>query len=246
MDWHLILNYSPFGTGACFNVLNIQVTFLVWNLSEKRKCIVSLYIFLLFILIRSGIIRRQVDVIFFYDIFTVRSRVPVLCSYMTCRDFSPCTSEPQKQAPWHQAQRLLINIPSFHFFLCYLIKKRQSHNFDCPTADILEMISLLMGLWQPRALPPPASLLDPRGGSGSFLRECSWETYWAVTGLSIDQNAGNLGEYLWLFLAPVVSPPRSASFTVPPCRSYQWEWLADIPGEMQATHVSIAAGQPGC
>lgn len=130
-DWHLILNYSTFDTRTCFNILKIQVTFLVCNLSEKRKCIVSLATFRLFILIRNGIIIcRQFDVTFFYDIFTVHSRVPVHCSYMTSRSiFSPFTSEPQKQAPWHQAQRLPINIPSFHVFPFLFNKEKAEPSF---------------------------------------------------------------------------------------------------------------------
>lgn len=85
--WHWMWVFH-FWHKDMFNILKIQVTFLMWSLSEKRKALLVSKSFFLFILIRNGIILgRQFDVIFFYDIFTVRTRAPVLCSYMTYRDF---------------------------------------------------------------------------------------------------------------------------------------------------------------
>lgn len=113
--------------------------------------------------------------------------------------------------------------------------------FDCPTAVIFRMISLLMGLWWPRVLPPPASLLDPWGWARSLTRECNWETCPAQSLASLLIRLPATWRNIWHLC---VSSPWLHAFVFPPWLCYQWEWLADIPGKMQATPVSISAMQP--
>lgn len=67
----------------------------------------------------------------------------------------------KKQAPWLQAQRLPINIPSFHFPLCNLIKKRWGHDFwlldsPCFRSNFSPHLSLM-----PREPLPPQPLCLP-------------------------------------------------------------------------------------
>lgn len=88
---------------------------------------------------------------------------------------SPSHQSLKKQAVRHQAQRLSINIPSFHFLPCYLIKRSQSHDFLLSNSNLSEMIS--RGTLMTRS-PPTFGLSAwlPEGWTESLSRECSWQT----------------------------------------------------------------------
>lgn len=75
----------------------------------------------------------------------------------------------RKQAPWLQAQRLPINIPSFHFLLCDLIKKRWGHDFwlldsTCFWSNFAPHLSLM-----PREPLPPQPLCSAHGWADSSV-----------------------------------------------------------------------------
>lgn len=116
--------------------------------------------------------------------------------------------------------------------------------FDCQTAIISEMISLLTGLWWPRVLPPPASLLDPRGWAGSLTGGGVVEKF-AGRSHGHPPPPVRLPATLRDTWHLCVASPCLHAFVFPPHLRHQWEWLADTPGRALATHVSILARQPG-
>lgn len=111
--------------------------------------------------------------------------------------FSPLHQSLKKQAVRHQAQRLSINIPSFHFLPCYLIKKSQSHDFWLSNSNLSEMIS--RGTLMTRS-PPTFSLsawLPPKDGQeaslGNAVHKLAQYSHWPPSWSDCLQLAGISG-----------------------------------------------------
>lgn len=167
---------------------------------------------------------------------------------MTCRNFYffPFTSEPQKQAPWHQAQRLSINIPSFHFLLCYLIKNRQHHDFWLSNSNHLrnDVSSHGPGITKNPSTSSLSSWHLWGKWVGSLVREGSWETCLAQSlAFPLIRLPGDLEEYL----APVCVLWLAAHIHLPlDSLSLLSVGVACQHTSQNAGHsVSIPAVQPG-
>lgn len=190
-----MLNYSTFDTKTCFNILNFQVTSLVWNLSEKRRRIVSLYTFLLFILIRDGIIvGRQFDVIFFYDIFTVRTRAPVLCSNMTCRIFFPLHIRASKTSFMAPGTKTINKLSIFSLFPMLFGKEKAEPWFLTVKQQTFHKWFLFSRGFDDQELSHLQPLcLTPGDGLEALLGVQLRNLLSTVIGLPIHQTTGDLG-----------------------------------------------------
>lgn len=103
----------------------------------------------------------------------------------------------------------------FSFFLCYLIKKKQSHDFWLSTNKHFRNDFSSHGSLT-RDLPLSASLLGLRRWAGSLTRECNWESCWAhsLAFLFIRLQA-TWENICGIFLALMCTPSLSAPIFIP-------------------------------
>lgn len=143
--------------------------------------------------------------------------------------------------------KTINNHSIFSFFLCYFIKKRQNHDVWLSNSKQFRNYFSSHGwVFDDHELSHLQPLcLTPGNGSkaalGSAFEKLAERSDWPSHSSDCRQLGG-----LSMALTPVCVPSLTLRHPFPPRFGYRWEWLADTPGTMQTTRVSIPAKQPGC